>query len=73
MARLSPGRLASVEESAESSESEHECEPAKIFARRLSTQKNVKSTSVSLYLCIIFHGSHINENRLPNIRMIGYF
>lgn len=48
MARLSPGRLASVEESAESSESEHECEPAKIFARKLTTQKNVKSTSVSV-------------------------
>lgn len=53
MARLSPGRLASVEESAESSESEHECEPAKIFARQLSTQKNVKSSSVSLN-CVFF-------------------
>lgn len=51
MARLSPGRLASVEESAESSESEHECEPTKIFAsRRLSTTpKNVKLPSVSFF------------------------
>lgn len=43
MARLSPGRLASVEESAESSESEHETEPAKIFHARILTQQYAKS------------------------------